>query len=163
MPEVVHALRPPEKPRAIHHVGPAIHNRLEQPCIISRVVLQIRVLYQDNLARSFGEPAPQRRALALVLRLKEKAQAAQRDGIAAVLARSRSFAALLPLLQPLEDLPSPVGRAIVHENHFLAQFRVHHAPKNLLNRCPLVVHRHDDGHLRVAERPWIAPSAPAHV
>ncbi len=72
VPEVVHPLRPSEKARAVHNVRPPVKNGLQQLLIVARVVLQIGILNeQDVAARSFEAPA-QRGPFALVSILKEK-------------------------------------------------------------------------------------------
>ena len=57
VPEVVHALRPAEKSRPIDHVRATVNDRLEQLAVVARVVLQVRVLHQDDVARRFRESA----------------------------------------------------------------------------------------------------------
>ena len=50
VPEVQHAMVAAQKPRAEHRVRLSIENRLDQARQLGRVVLQIRVLNDDDVA-----------------------------------------------------------------------------------------------------------------
>ena len=81
VPEIQHpmAARRAEKARAVDDVGVAVEDRLQQQRVLARVVLEVRVLDDDDVAGRFAKPARHRRALAAILRLKEHA-----DAVAAV-------------------------------------------------------------------------------
>ena len=113
VPEIVDALRAAEKAGAEDDIGPAVEDRLEQLGIVAGVVSEIGILDKDDFAGGFGEAAAQGGAFALVLRLKEKTQIAEFDGIVAVVGGGGVFAAGLASGEAFEDLPGAVGGTIV--------------------------------------------------
>ncbi len=92
---------PGQEARPKDHVSLAIFDRLDQPGDVDRVVLQVGILHDDNLARAGGEAGPQRRGFALVRRLANQAHA--RDLLAKF----------------LDDLRRVVLRAIVDHDRFV--------------------------------------------
>src|SRR5258707_2675951 len=108
MPKVMHALRPAEKSRAIHHVGAPIDDWLEQNTVVARIVFQVRILHQYDLSGSLGKPSPQRRAFALVWCLKEESQISQRNRVASILRRSEGISIRLPRRHVFQNLPRSV-------------------------------------------------------
>src|SRR6266403_2298440 len=95
---------------------------------------------------------PQCRSLALIWRLEEKSQITQLDLLAAILRRSEGLSIRLPRLHVFQNLPRPIRRAIIDENHFLAHRRIQHPPQNLINRRFLVVNGNDNRNLRIVQR-----------
>ena len=73
MPEVEDTVRPAEEPRAEARIGPAVDNRLEQLPPVSRVVLQIGVLDDDDVAGAHGERLANGGALAAIHGLQVQA------------------------------------------------------------------------------------------
>ena len=94
------AARRAEEPRAVDHVGLAVEDRPDQLGIFVRVVLEIGVLDDHHVAGGFADAAPHRRALALVMRLKEDP-----DAVLAV--------------EFLEDFARAVLRSIVNDDELL--------------------------------------------
>ena len=124
MPEEQHAMRPAEKARSEHRIGPPVQNRLQERRIVRRVVLQVGVLDDDDVALRLREAGPQRRALALVALVVEDAH---------VIA-----------LDPVHDLARAIGRGVVHDDDFLAVRRGLDLPDDLGDEVLLVVNRDDD-------------------
>ena len=56
---------------AIDHVGAVFKNGLDKPRILGRIVFEIGVLHDDDIAAGMLEADPKGRALALVMRLVE--------------------------------------------------------------------------------------------
>ena len=83
------------------HVGPALEDRLDQPRVLGRVVLQVGVLHDDDVAGAVLEALAQRRALAQVLRLVEDADV------------------VVLLLESARGCRGAVGRAVVDEDDLL--------------------------------------------
>src|SRR5271155_3067865 len=75
MPEEMDALRPAEKAGSVDDIRAAVEDRLEQIRIVSRVILKIRILHQQDIAGSLLEAPAQSRSFSLVLFLKEEAHA----------------------------------------------------------------------------------------
>jgi len=57
--------QPAQETGAIHHVRDAFFERLEQGRVVARIVLQVRVLDQQDVARGRVQSGANRRALAL--------------------------------------------------------------------------------------------------
>src|SRR5207237_236711 len=66
-------VRPTEEPRAEARIGPAVDNGLEQLPPVSRVVLQVGVLNDDDVAGAHGERLANGGALAAIHRLQVQA------------------------------------------------------------------------------------------
>ena len=72
MPVIQHAVRMvTQKARAVHDVGLALDERLQEPREFGRVVFVVRVLNDDELARGVLEAGPQRPAFALVFLVED--------------------------------------------------------------------------------------------
>jgi hypothetical protein len=127
---------------AVHDVGPPLEDGGEELRIVPRVVLEIRVLHQHDVAGRLGEAAPERRALALVGVLVEHADL--------VLLVGRSEAPRLGELglQPAEIVAGAVLGAIVDDDDLLRNRRRLDALEDLREREPLVVDGDDDGESR---------------
>ncbi len=82
---------------AVHDIGPAVENRLEQPWIIGWVVFQISILYEDHIASRMMEPCAKRRALTAILLVKDDSYARKRSEI-------------------LQDRACPISREIVNDD-----------------------------------------------
>src|SRR5262249_4532546 len=121
VPEIQHAMALADESRAINDVGPPLQDRLEQPRIFRRVIIQIGVLHQDALAGGVAEALPQRRALALVALLEEDADVAA--------------------FQLAQDAVRAVLAAIIDQDQFLRDRHRLHAPNYFANPALLVVDR----------------------
>src|SRR5207244_2584414 len=92
------------------------------------VVLEIRVLHEEDVARGRLESVAQRSALALIALLQEEAHLAALDAA-------------------LEDLAGAVGRSVVDDDELAlepARGGFEDTADDLGNRGGLVVHRYDD-------------------
>ena len=82
-----------------------------------------------------SKPAPQRRALAAVLRLEDQLE-------------------LVLLAQLRQQIPRAVLRPVVDDDELDAHRDGEHARDDLLDRLPLVVDGHDHGQQRIGEDPF---------
>jgi hypothetical protein len=106
-------LRPAQKTGAKDYVGAPVENRLQEFRIVERIILEVRILHQNDVPGSFGKAAPHGRSLAAILLLKTNAQVAQCDRKAAVTGGRFRFTQRLSGRKVLQDLPRPILRAIV--------------------------------------------------
>src|SRR5262249_20478382 len=97
MPEVVDALGTAQKARAEDDVGATVDQRFEQLVVVARIVFEVGVLHQNDVARQFSEAAAQCGAFALIHLLEKNAQIAQLDRVAAIDGRSLRFTGSLQL------------------------------------------------------------------
>ena len=96
--------------------------------IFARVVLEIGVLDDHDVACRFTNPACHGRSLAAVLRLQQHADA-------------------VPAIEIFQDVPCPIARAIVHDHDLFFDVRKldgQDAGDDLPNGAPLVVAGHHD-------------------
>ena len=116
-----------EEARAIDHVSFALKKRLQEERIFCRVVLEVCVLNDDEIASSFRNPPAEGRALSLVLRLKEHSY---------LWVRSQEVG---------EDFARTVSRTVIDAK----QFDFQRCGQNSLNHRAqggaLVIHGHDYG------------------
>ena len=89
-----------EEARAVDDVGTPFENGLQQHRVLARVVLEVGVLDDDDVAGGFADAASHRGALALVLALQQDA-----DAVAPV--------------ELGEDVPRPIARPVVDDDEFL--------------------------------------------
>src|SRR5262245_40723652 len=108
-----------------------IENRLEEGAIILRVVFEVGILDEDHLPRHMGDRRANGSALAEIPLMREHLD----------------LLALTPSAsdETLEELPSPVHRAIIHENQFHRHLDWSRAypPDDLGNRGDLIVDWYD--------------------
>jgi len=109
--EVVHALGAGEKPGSVNHIRSSIHNRLQQLWIIPRVILEIGILNQHDIAGRFGKSASQSSTLPLIRPLREEPKVVQAEGagpswVAAVVALLACNAAILSRISRVPSLES---------------------------------------------------------
>src|SRR5262249_52845433 len=130
VPEVKHAVDAAMKAVAKDHVGPPRKNGLEQRGKVGRIVFQVRVLHQDDLAGHMLKARADGGALALVALVH---QHTQRGAVGR--------------LEFLEDLTGAVLRAVIHNNEFAGQANPdrHHALDDVLDGFLLVVTGNNDG------------------
>ena len=122
--------------RAEHRVGVALEDRREHARIVLRVVLQVAVLHDGDVARALADGPPDGRPLAPVAVLEEHADA------------------IVPLGQLGEDLARAVLAAVVDGDELDLQTQVAHGTLQHLGhdgpqRASLVVHGHQ--HAELAE------------
>src|SRR5579885_3860434 len=96
MPEIQYAVRLANEAGTVDDIGAVFQNRLQQPRIFARIVLQVGVLHDNNIAGRLLETTPQGGAFALITGLIENAD----------------FTAL----QLLENGARVVGAAIIYNN-----------------------------------------------
>ena len=114
-----------------------LHDRAEQLHVLARVVLEVRVLDDDDVAGGVPEADGHRRALALIFRLEEDAHA-----VAAV--------------HLAQDFAGAVGRAVVDDQDLLLDGNGGHLPHDLADRLRLVVDRHASRTGIVRGGKWLA-------
>ena len=125
MPVVQHAVRAVAlETRPVDHVGRPFHDRLDQPRILDRVVLQVGVLDDHDPAGGPGESRAQRRPLAQVPPVPQDAEA------------------LVPLHLG-QHVAGAVRAAVVDHDDFLGNADRPNAPDDLANRPFLVVNGND--------------------
>src|SRR5688572_28848220 len=128
------AARRAKEARAVDDIGLAIEDRPNQLRVFVRVVFEVGVLDDHHVAGGFADAAPHRGALALVVRLKQDA-----DAVTAV--------------EFLEDLPGPILGPIVDDYQLLldgAEIDLENAGDDGPDGGLLVVSRHHDTELHAA-------------
>ncbi len=101
MPEIKHAVRRgTHESGSVYDVGLALDQRTEEPRIFGRIVFQICVLDDHEVARRFLDAAAKGRTFPHILRLKKNPHL----GIA--------------LPQPRQNFAGAVLRTVVHANQF---------------------------------------------
>ena len=100
MPEVNHPMRSAaQEPGTKHNIGTILQNRCQKDGVFARVILQVRVLNDDQVARSCLETRTQRCSLAKIALL-------QHD-----------------LMDPpvgfrFKKFPCSIGRSVIHDDDF---------------------------------------------
>ncbi|EAU68603.1 hypothetical protein STIAU_8807 [Stigmatella aurantiaca DW4/3-1] len=137
VPEVEHPARRAGEAAAVDDIRLAIEDGLDDLGDVPRVVLEVRVLDDDDVPGGLGEAAPQGRALALVVRLEEHAHLV---AVARGAAQHRQ-----PLfLQFLEQLPAAIPGAVIHEHQLLGEVHGDATPEQLRQGGQFVVDRDDE-------------------
>src|SRR5215210_676449 len=128
-----------QETRAVDHVGAVFQEGPHQARIVSRVVLEVGVLEEDEVAGRFGDAAADGGPLALVLPLLEQSEAV------------RILGGELP-----QELQAAVLGAVVDDQdlHLEDLRRRHgeHPVNELAHQEALVVHRDDDAQLDAGRR-----------
>ena len=133
VPEQVRALRlAAAQARAVDDVGDALQQRPDELGHVARVVLEVGVLDDHELAADGVEPAPHGRALAAVAVGADHPQP-----VAAELGGERSAISGVPSVEPSSTTTSSVWRSIGVG-----------APEHVLDRGRLVVGGHEQGDQR---------------
>ena len=90
---------PAHETRTVHHIGFAVRNRVEQKMILLRIVFEIGVLNNDNVASGGAEAGAQRGPLSLIFRMVKNdiRQAAKTC---------------------LQNLSGSICRTIIHQDNF---------------------------------------------
>src|SRR5688572_23421305 len=129
------ASRRAEEAGSIDDVGLALEDGANQLRIFVGVVLEIGVLDDHHVAGRLADAAPHRRALALIVRLEQNADA------------------VVPV-QLLEDFPGPILRPIIDDHQLLfdgTEIDFEYAGDDGADGGLLVVRRHDDTELHPAD------------
>ena len=131
VPEIQDAMpaRRSQKSRTVDDVGLAFEDGLEQQRVFARVVLEVRVLDDDDIAGGLAEAARHGGALALILRLQEHAHA------------------VVPV-ELGQNRPRPIPRPVVDDDDFrldVAEINGEDSSDDFPNRRLLVVAGHHDG------------------
>src|SRR5713101_7399707 len=118
------------EPGAIHDIGSAIHNRLNQTWIFTRIVFQVRILddhyVTGNVAKSRAQGGP----LASVALMVHDAQVR------------------LPL-QRSQHVPGAISAAIIDNDNLFPQGDSAHTANDFLNRCLFIVDWHSNGEFEI--------------
>src|SRR5579884_1479971 len=105
MPEVEDtAILTREEARSVHDIGDSFEHRTQQYGVICRVIFQIGVLNQGQVAGQMANARPNGSPLTHVFRMKNVANAPIRQG------------------QLLDHLSAAVGRTVIDDNQFQFQF-----------------------------------------
>ena len=127
VPEQVRPLRPPaRKPGAEDDVGDAAVDRLDQRRHVGRVVLEIGVLDDSDVAVHVRNRRPNGGALAAVLLTD------QHDGV-------------LPCAPLFDEVAAAVGRAVVDDDDLLVELERPDGVEHGHDRRGLVVGRYEEG------------------
>ena len=138
VPEEEHAARGAREARPVDHVRLALEDRRQELRVVPRVVLEVRVLDQHDVAGRLGEAAPEGGALPLVGLLVE-------DPDLVLLVGGPEPAGLGQLgLQPAQVVARAVRGAVVDDDDLLGHRHGLDALEDLRKREPLVVDRDDD-------------------
>jgi hypothetical protein len=124
-----------EKARPIDDISLAREDRPQDNRVLRRVVLQIRVLDDENVAGGFANTPSHRRALPEILALQHDP-----DAVAPV--------------HPGDDLARAIRGPVVDDYQLSFEIREigrHDTPDDLADRPAFVVDRHDDGQLHRLE------------
>ena len=121
---------PAQEAGPVDRVGLPAQDGLQEVGELPWVVLQVRVLDHHHVAGGLAEAGPERRPLPAVLRLEDETVD---DPL---------------LLEPAQDVPGPVGGAVVHHDDLELERDLAHPAEKRLHRGPLVVagdhHGEDD-------------------
>ncbi len=112
--------------RTIHDLGLPIQNRLDQRRVITRIVLHIRILNDDDISGCMRDRSADRGAFPLVLPVPEQHN----------------------IRDLLKSGECSIGRTIVHHHNFLANFTNIHPPHRFnqaRNSALLIEHRDQNG------------------
>src|SRR5688572_11590288 len=142
MPKVEHAMRAAEEPRPEDGVGAAVDDRLEEHRPVPWVVLEVGVLYDDDIPGARREGGADRRALPAILGMQLQDIDASRG------------------LELREPLTGAVRREVVNADDLLAHRHRVDLVEDAVDRLPLVVDRDQDREDEVADREW---GAAAHA
>src|SRR5262249_49795470 len=126
VPEVEHAMRLADEPRAVDDVRVVLDDRLDELGILGRVVLEVGVLDDDDLAGGLAEPGAQRGALSLVAVVEDYLQVA------------------VASLHLAEDLAGAVLRAVVDDDDLRADRDLADPAEDLVDGLLFVVAGDDD-------------------
>ena len=113
-----------DEARPVDDVGLPVDERLHEGAVLAGVVLEVGVLHDHVLGGGLGEPPPQRRTLALVVRLQQHPD----RGVG----------------QAGQDLAGAVGRAVVDDDDLARPGRREHLVDDGGDRRPLVEAGDDD-------------------
>src|ERR1700737_2383708 len=117
-------MRAAEKPRAEHGIGATGDEALEESRPIRRVVLEIRVLHNDDVAVARRDGRAHRRAFPKVALLK--------DGLMNFSVREK----------PLEDVARPVAGAVIDADYLHGVWRPPNSLHNFADRICFIVYRY---------------------
>jgi hypothetical protein len=123
-------MRSAQEPGAVHDVGNAALDGRQELHIVAGVVLEVRVLNENDLATGSLEASPQRRALAGIARLEQDAQPVRIER--------------LPVDQ---QLSSAIRGAVVNDDDLLVNGDALDAVQDLFDCLALVVNRDHNGEL----------------
>src|SRR5574341_180384 len=139
VPEVEDAVRPTMESVAEDNVGVAFQDWLEEPRVVLRVVLQVGVLDEDDVAGHVLDGGADRCSLAAIARVEEEVH-------------------LPPVVatQSFQDLTRSVTRGVIHEDDLLVIRDRLNPLEEQFDRLPLIIDRNDDGELHRAS--WVGRS-----
>ncbi len=115
---------PAQEAGAVHRVGLALEDGLEEQGELPGIVLQVRILDDDHVARGVLESGAEGRALPPIPLVEDQGV----DEVA---------------IQLLQELPGAVGAPVVHRDDLQPERHVADAAKQVLHGPELVVDGHD--------------------
>jgi hypothetical protein len=139
VPEEQNAPRRAGEARAVDDVGLAIEDGLQELRVFRRVVLQIRVLDEDDLARRRLDSVADRGSLAAIGGVHKEAQLVDRPLLPGLCRHS-----IGPQAELSEHRVRAVDRAVVDDDDLLVDGNLTDAAENLPHRAALVEDGHDD-------------------
>jgi hypothetical protein len=156
MPKIVDTLRSAEEAGAKDNVGTTVNDGFEEFAVVTRIVFEVGVLDEDNIACDFREATAESGAFTLVVGLEKDAEIAEVNGIGAIECGSLSSARGLELRELFEDLASAVSGAVIDEDDFLAEGSFDDTAKDFVNSGFFVVNGNDDGKLGINQSGRVA-------
>ncbi len=146
MPEEQDAMGASQEPGPKNYICHAPLNGFQEPVVIVRIVLQIRILNEYHLTMRFLKSATQGRSLAAILFLEFDPNVI---GAKLILSLRQRHDRLGVLSQFFQELSCSVGGTVVHNDDLFLDIDGLDPVQKLLDRWPLVVHRDHDGEFGV--------------
>ena len=153
MPEIVDALRATQKTRAIHDVGAPFENRCEQLLIIPRIIFEIGVLHQDDVAARLCKTPAQGCTFPAIPILKQEADFLQSKSSSTVLDGDLTLTRGLGLFKCLQQGACAVCGTIIDDENFLLERGSLNARQHLFYEGVFVVDRNYDRELHACFGP----------
>src|SRR2546425_5876029 len=122
-----------EETRPINHVSFALNERIKQRGIVLRIIFEVRVLNDHEIACGFPYPAPKRGTFAHIVRLQKHSH--------------------IRMLAPCtQDFPRTVTRAIIYTQKLDIEWNREHTSYYSRQRVTLIVNGHHHRQFHDASR-----------